>query len=648
MTKRTIFALILFTTLSISVLAQTEITATLVNPPVATRQLGPAIFFNAKVLKKFTDEEGNVFTFGVGNRQEILRAYVFFGADTTFGMYKEFAQKLGLQYGNKYSITVSKTGNEEKILPPKKIGFKVENYKGDLKKWRKIAIGAPHGDCDNETGAIVKLTAKLYGIPATAAYGCRLSYRGIWYDCNRPLMKMPKKNRHGVIPERIWNKQAEEKYHTYQDSVWANSRLKYGRRFKLFTSFHGHDLTVRLPNGKRVERPVIEGMGVGFTKNELRKIKSFYNRHKYEYYKNPPAIYFGNLPEDRYYICKGQKLSFFYSGLGTRTYGSLRSDIVEHALHLETPNTMRLNPKVQPTTAKLLHDLYVFIVDSILNKPDSVKKEIPDYVPEDLDATVEIPAGVFIMGAPDNFGWSSEHPQRIVFVDSFSISKNEVTNFQYAKFLNEVLAKGEIEIEQGKVTDSKAKGEVLCDLRNGNPFAEIYFANGKFGVKKGREYFPVVYVSYYGAEKYAKFYGMRLPTEAEWEKAASWQNGRKFLFSSATNGASKRKINFEDSNDPFEKLLPGTTPVGYLGAGVNNLNDMSGNVWEWCSDYYNYSQLKEYTSDVTKNPKGPGYKSMKTIRGGAWNTEGFTTRTTMRLGINPNARLVNVGFRCVK
>ena len=628
--------------------AQTKFTGTLVKPPVATRQLGPAMFFSENVLKSFSENEGDVFTFSNNGRTEVLRVYLFFGEDSTFAMRKEYAEKLGMEYGNKYSFGISRQGNEENILEPKRIEFHVENYKGDLQKWEGIALGAPHGDCDNETGAVVKLAAELYGIPATAAYGCRVSYRGVWFDCNRPLMKLPKENGRGVIPERVWNKQAEEKYEIYQDSVWRNSNLKFGKRFKLFTSFHGHDLTVKLKDGKKLERPVIEGIGVGFTKEEIRKIKKFYNEHKNEYYENPPALYFGNLPEDRTYEFAGVKLNFFYSGLGTRTYGSLRSDLVERALHFETPNSMRIDPLVQPKTAKLLNDIYTFVVDSIFTTENQTA-EIPEAsAPKNFGKMKKISGGVFTMGAPEGFGWSSEHPQKDIFVDEFEIDVNEVTNKEYAEFLNKVLSEKKVIIENGVAKDAHNREHVLCDLNGKNPFAEIFFTEGKFSVKEGREYFPVVYVSYYGAEKYAEFYGKRLPTEAEWEKAASWLNEKKYLFSTVHGTPDESAINFEDSGDPFEGNLPGTNPVGFYGAGINELDDMSGNVWEWCSDYYSYTQLRKYKDAEIKNPQGPESGSMKAIRGGAWNVEPVVTRTTMRLGINPNVRLVNLGFRCVK
>ena len=75
---------------------------------------------------------------------------------------------------------------------------------------------------------------------------------------------------------------------------------------------------------------------------------------------------------------------------------------------------------------------------------------------------------------------------------------------------------------------------------------------------------------------------------------------------------------------------------------------MNGNVWEWCADNYDYNYFKHETGNESNNPKGPEKSSMKVIKGGAWNTEYNVIRNTMRLGINPNQMLCNVGFRCVK
>ncbi len=651
MLNRITYLFILF--LSINLYAQDySFNAKLVYPPVATMQLGPSIFISESDLNKVGIEEGTPVRVSINNNNMDLRIYNSLGDDGQVGIHRKYLNHFGIEYNDNINITISVIDRNQTKLTPKPIRFYVENYKGNLKKWSGYAFGAPHGDCDMKTGEVVKLISENYGIPSTAAYGCRISYRGIWYDCNRPLMKEPKADNKGVIPERQWNKKAEEKYKVFQDSVWSNSKLYYGKRFKLFTSFHGHDLTVKLPSGKRIQRPVIEGIGSGFTKNDLRKIKKFYYSIKNEYYENPPDLYFGNLPEDLEYEYKGIKLDFFYSGLGSRTYGSLRSDIAEHILHFETPNSMRLAPEVRPKTAELLYNIYTFVRDSIFSKQNTESNNVfNDYIfPDNLGEMVSVKGGEFIMGAPNNFGWAAERPQHRVILSPFQIDIYEVTNQQYCDFLNGALNKNDIKIINDNVYDAKNNKHLIYKPAPSSPFSEIEYSDNKFSVKKGREKFPVVFVTYYGAEKYAESKGERLPTEAEWEFAASWDGSSKYLFSTFSNDIKEEDANFEDSGDPFENadVIKSSIVGFYSSSSPIGCKDMSGNVWEWCSDNFKYNFYKNFKDTIVTNPKCTEESTMKTIRGGAWNTEPIVTRNTIRLGVNPNAALINLGFRCVK
>jgi formylglycine-generating enzyme required for sulfatase activity/Fe2+ transport system protein FeoA len=625
-----------------------EFSGKLVKPPVATRQLGPSIFFSKKNIADFGLTEGTPVRVYHDKKFIDLRPYLFFGDDNSFALHKKDAEKLGLQSGvNK--IIIEKIDLSQTKLTPKPIKFHVENYKGNLEQWKGFAFGAPHGDCDNETGEVVKKVSARFGIPSTAAYGCRVSYRGIWYDCNRPLMKKPKENGHGVIPERQWNKAAEAKYKVFQDSVLSNSKMKYGDRFNLYCSFHGHDLTVKLKDGTVIQRPVIEGMGMGFSNNELRRIKKYYYRVRNKLYKNPPDLYFGNLPEDHIYEYQGIKLTFFYTGLGSRTYGSLRRDFLKNGLHFETPNSMRFGEDVQSQTAVLLSNIYSFVRDSIFTERNKIK---PNYSlvksPKDLGAKILIPKGDFLMGVKDGQGWSSERPQHTVFIDDFLIDKYEVTNYQFAEFLNSELNSGKIQIKNGVVSNINT-GKILYRTKKKSPFSEISFTGSKFVVDSNRNYFPVIYVTYWGASEYAQYKGGRLPTEAEWEKAASWdaKHNRKYLYSVKQNTINGSMTNFDRSGDMFDFTQPGTTPVGYYRtASPYGVKDMSGNVWEWTADNYIYSIYKSVKDSVLKNPLVTKPSTMKTIRGGAWDTEYAVLRSSMRLGINPDQGLINLGFRC--
>ncbi len=640
--------IILIAVISFSCSGDNSFNLKLVKPPVATRQLGPSIFFSKNFIKENGIKEGTPIRIFANGYQMDLRPYMFFGKDNEFAVHKEIADAFNFKSGFN-SIKIKKIKLSETSLTPKPIAFKVENYHGNLSKWKGYAYGAPHGDCDNETGAVVKKMTRLSGIPSTAAYGCRVSYRGIWYDCNRPLMKEPKKGNRGVIPVREWNKAAEAKYKVFQDSVLANSKMKYGKRFKLYCSFHGHDLTVKYPDGRKIERPVIEGMGMGFSNAELRRIKAFYYRKRKNYYKNPPDLYFGNLPEDKVYYYDGVKLHFFYTGLGARTYGALRRDFLRNGLHFETPNTMRIPLKAQDETARLLTDLYSFVRDSIFTSRKN-EKPFTGRVsrPKDINARVKIPAGKFVMGTNSEEVWSCEKPAHEVYLDSYFIDKYEVSNYKFTKFLNDYLSKDKISVKKGKVILNR-NSKILYDA--GNPYAEISFKRNKFKVKKNREYFPVILATYWGASEYAKYSGGRLPTEAEWEKAASWdyRKNKKSFYSVRSDKMKKSFANYDRTDDPFEFNMPGTTPIGYYKtSSYYGVKDMSGNVWEWTADDYVYGIYKKPGNTPVKNPLvKDSTATMKSIRGGAWDTEYAVLRSTMRLGINHDNGLVNLGFRCV-
>ena len=622
--------------------------------PVATLQLGPSVFVPQIILRQLHISEGTPVRVTVNRKSEELRIYRLIRPRAGFALHRKYRQQFAVELGKTYSLILQKIPAGQARLKAKPVRFWVENYHGDTALWKRVAIGAPHGDCDLETGAVVHYLQKEFHVPATTAYGGRLSYHGIWYDVNRPLMKLPKKGG-GVIPERVWNAKAEKVYRTYQDSVWRNSGLHFGQRFRFFTSFHGHDLTVKLANGKVIQRPVIEAMGIGFSKKDLRKIKRFYNSRKNDYYDNPPMLVFGNLPEDRVYYYQNIPLKFFYSGLGTRVYGSLRSDLIRYGLHIETPNSMRLDPKVQPKTARFLHDLYQFVLQEIIqpkeNRPD-LSKSLPPVARQIHPRMITVPGGEFLMGAPQSVGWASEHPQHAVRVSPFKIDAYEVTNGEFARFLNRWFKKGLLVVDSGLVKNARHPAEIWFRTREAAPMSEISFNGREFQVLTGREVFPVIYVSWYGANAFALAQGKRLPTEAEWEMAASYdfKTKHKYLYAYLSDKIDEKHCNFQDSHDPFEYVSgAATTPVNYYSVGSpEGVYGMSGNVMEWCSDYYQYDYYKKNKQKIWDNPQGPAKGTMRTVRGGAWNLEPWIGRTTFRLGISPKATLVNVGFRCAR
>jgi hypothetical protein len=207
------------------------------------------------------------------------------------------------------------------------------------------------------------------------------------------------------------------------------------------------------------------------------------------------------------------------------------------------------------------------------------KRERRRVVDKDIgeEEMVRIPEGEFWMGSDD--GEVDEKPRRRVDLNPFSIDKYEVTNTQWEKFMS-------------------ATGRVSY-LDASNPRFPKFSAPGQ----------PVVGVSWHDAEAYCKWGRKRLPTEAEWEKAARGADGRKYPWGDGE--PDKTKANFLATG------LGKTDVVGSYPAGVSpyGVYDMAGNVWEWVSDWY---QERYYQTAPAKNPKGPSNGKFRVLRGGSW------------------------------
>ncbi len=622
----------------------------IVRPPVATRQLEPAVFVNRAVIQRLGVSEGDPVFLRAGDREVEVRVYEFFQPVGKAGLHRDVLRRLGLGYGPAKLRLVP--AGAKATLRPDAIRRRIVAFAGDTAKWRHTVLAAPHADCDLKTGEIVQLVHERTGVPCVTAWKHRLSYRGIWYDVNRPLMKLPRADGQGVVPERVVNDSSRAVFSRYLKAVWEAGRVKPWHQLDFYFDLHGHDLTARLPGGRRVYRSVVEAVGVGFTMEELRRIKNVYNRYwRKALGPGYPRIYFGNLPEDQIYNYRGARVSIFYTALGTRTYGILRSDLVRRALHFETPDTFRLTPEMRARTAGMIETILTFVRDSLPPVPEPKGLLVLETPRSPTKHLLLVPAGEFTMGAPGNLGWACDRPQHRVWLDAFQIDALEVTNAEYADFLNNALAKGLITVGDGEVRDAAHPSHVLCRLVSSRPLSQLKFDGGRFSVVRGREAFPAVYVSWYGADLYARAHGKRLPTEAEWERAASWADGAKWLYAYPGTDAVLALENCENSADPFEGgVLPWTTPVGYYSDVRSPVGclDMSGNVWEWCSDWFGYGYYRQEPEGGWRNPTGPATGTLKSVRGGAWNTETPFTATYFRLGIDPNETLVNVGFRCAR
>jgi formylglycine-generating enzyme required for sulfatase activity len=205
--------------------------------------------------------------------------------------------------------------------------------------------------------------------------------------------------------------------------------------------------------------------------------------------------------------------------------------------------------------------------------------------------TVYVQGGTFNMGSNTE---SNEKPIHSVTVSSFNIGKYEVTNLEYSKFLN---AKGN-QTEGGKswldITDAD------CDIEN---------KNGRFTPKAGKANHPVMEVTWYGARAYSNWIGGRLPTEAEWEFASVGGNKSSGYTYSGSNSLGSVAWYYDNSGDT-------THAVGEKRANELGIYDMSGNVWEWCSDWYADDY---YSTSPSSNPKGPTSGTGRVLRGGSYN-----------------------------
>jgi serine/threonine-protein kinase len=258
---------------------------------------------------------------------------------------------------------------------------------------------------------------------------------------------------------------------------------------------------------------------------------------------------------------------------------------------------------------------------------------------------VYIPAGEFEMGANADEGFEMcqedrddcqrswferEEPVHTVYLDAYWIDKYEVTNAQFAAFLNEM---GNQEKGSGAWLDADSD------------HVKIHKSGGIWTADSGYEDHPVVEVSRYGAVAYAEWVGGRLPTEAEWEKAARgglegqlypWGNEDPVCTLGAENGAQI----FGCAGDTVE--------VGSFAPNGYGIFDMAGNVWEWVADWYDSNY---YGSSPFENPKGPSGPSddtyQRVVRGGAFDVIRGGVRCAYRGRFNPNFRYYHFGFRVV-
>jgi formylglycine-generating enzyme required for sulfatase activity len=249
--------------------------------------------------------------------------------------------------------------------------------------------------------------------------------------------------------------------------------------------------------------------------------------------------------------------------------------------------------------------------------------------PKDGITMVFVPGGTFEMGSDltkDPMADDDELPVHRVTLDSYWIDRTEVTNFQFAAFLN----------KQGNKMEG---GVTWLDLEAQDCLIEQ--VAGQYQPKSRYANHPVVQVSWYGAAAYCDWAGGQLPTEAEWEYAARGPDERIYPWGNEFDCAGGNLHDrFTDCNDGYEF----TAPVGQFPRGASwcDALDMAGNVWEWVYDWRG-----GYSDKPQVNPAGPRTGDSKVVRG-SWCTPKETDgRTAHRDSRVPETREWHIGFRCL-
>lgn len=328
------------------------------------------------------------------------------------------------------------------------------------------------------------------------------------------------------------------------------------------------------------------------------------------------------------------------------------------------------------------------------NKRGDAQRAVESPTAETPKGMVWIPSGEFIQGAvpSDKMAMAHEKPGHKVYMDGFFMDIHEVTNAQFAQFVQETgyvtVAERKIDWEEmakqlpegtPKPHDSILRPGSLVFRKTKSTVPNLYdysqwwewkvganwkHPHGPGSTIVGKEDHPVVHIAFEDAEAYCKWAGRSLPTEAQWEYAARggkagavffWGNDLELLPLRANTWEGEFPVR-NNMKDGFERLAPVMSyPKNNFG-----LYDMAGNVWEWTSDWYNTDYYKELAQQktVVKNPKGAltaynasnPYAKERVIKGGSFLCSASycaSYRISARMATSPDSGMEHLGFRTV-
>lgn len=263
----------------------------------------------------------------------------------------------------------------------------------------------------------------------------------------------------------------------------------------------------------------------------------------------------------------------------------------------------------------------------------------------DPETWAQVPAGEFLYG---------QHEKEITIAQSYEVMVTDVTNAQFVRYIDDALAQGAVRLEENRIVgyypgdtfhghkhEEKIEAGDWLHVPLDDPSLRLHHEGLDFEVKPGYENHPMTEVTWFGAKAYCEFYGWRLPSEVEWEKAARGTDNRPFPWGETIE---RNSANFYDSRDPFEAVAGkqgDTTPVGFYSGRVYNgyrtqdarspygLYDMAGNVWQWVGD------IIEGTHD-------------RYLLGGSKDNYGYNLRLWTRNSARPDYYSPSVGFRCAR